>query len=170
MKIDLKKLFDIEGEVLPFSEAVDLSDYEEWGERPFKKPVSVKGEFKNRAGVVTVNYTADYELNASCSRCLEEIKRAETKQFNHTLVASLSNEESENDDESLIVLDGYEIDVTELVSTDIVLELPIKMLCKEDCKGICQGCGKNLNKEKCVCQPEEWADSRLKDAFSKLFS
>ena len=172
MKIDLKKLFDVEGESLSYEETIDLSDFEEWGERPIKKPVSVKGEFRNRAGVVTLNYSADYVIDSFCSRCLERISRSETKHFSHTLVVSLSNtdETSEELDEALIVLGGYELDTTELVSSDIILELPIKMLCKEDCKGICQGCGKNLNKEQCVCEPEEWADDRLKDAFDKLFS
>ncbi|MEG1993943.1 MAG: YceD family protein, partial [Oscillospiraceae bacterium] len=148
------------------NEKLDLSDFEQWGEKPFKKPVLVSIEFRNRAGVVTMDYEADYEIDSVCSRCLEQIHEEQNKRFSHTLVTELNQE----DNDEYVVLDGYELDVTELVFTDIVLELPIKMLCSADCKGICQGCGKNLNKEKCVCEPEEWADSRLKAAFGELFS
>lgn len=166
MKIDLKRLFDIVGEKLSLNEELNLSDFEQWGEKPFKKPVLVSIQFQNRAGVVTMEYTAEYEINTACSRCLEQIIKTESKHFSHTLVTELN----QSDNDEYVVLNGYELDVTELVYTDIILELPIKILCSADCKGICQGCGKNLNKEKCVCKSDEWADERLKAAFGELFS
>lgn len=166
MKIDLKRLFDNEGEKLSLKEELNLSDFEQWGEKPFKKPVLVNITIQNRAGIVTMDYTADYKLETVCSRCLEEIVKEESKHFSHTLVTELNDDYSDE----YVVVEDNKLDVTELVFTDIILELPIKILCSADCKGICQGCGKNLNKEKCVCKPDDWADERLKAAFGELFS
>ena len=52
------------------------------------------------------------------------------------------------------------MDLDELIRTDILLELPTKFLCKEDCKGLCPTCGKNLNEGACNCQTHQ-IDPRL---------
>ena len=51
MQLDLKKLFDAEEQVLPFSMELDLSGVEQWGDRPFKTPIAIKGEEIGRAHV-----------------------------------------------------------------------------------------------------------------------
>lgn len=81
MQLDLKKLFDAEEQVLPFSMELDLSGVEQWGDRPFKTPIAIKGEVQNRAGIVTVRYDADYILSASCARCLEPVEQKNTRSF-----------------------------------------------------------------------------------------
>ena len=43
------------------------------------------------------------------------------------------------------------IDITQIAREEIIIDYPIKLLCKNDCKGICAGCGNNLNKRVCVC-------------------
>ena len=68
--------------------------------------------------------------------------------------------ENENDDyDDYIVVENNVLDLDELVNEECQLFLPAKMLCKEDCKGLCQKCGKNLNYEKCECAKE--IDPRL---------
>ena len=67
-------------------------------------------------------------------------------------------------------LSGLEIDVEQLVCNEILLNWPIRVLCKEDCQGICSHCGVNLNKETCDCDTSE-LDPRMaaiKDIFSKF--
>jgi uncharacterized protein len=59
--------------------------------------------------------------------------------------------------------DGEVIEVDRLVAEQIFLALPVKVLCSEDCKGICPGCGANLNEEACRCRT---ADRR--SPFAKL--
>src|SRR5208337_5273924 len=61
--------------------------------------------------------------------------------------------------------DGEVIEVDQLVAEQIFLALPVKVLCGEECKGICPGCGTNLNEEACRCK----ADSR-QSPFAKLKS
>ena len=96
MQLDLKKLFDAEEQVLPFSMELDLSGVEQWGDRPFKTPIAIKGEVQNRAGIVTVRYDADYILSASCARCLEPVEQKKHQEFFHTVVRKLNQQEDDD--------------------------------------------------------------------------
>lgn len=82
--------------------------------------------------------------------------------FAHDLVLSLENE----DDDSYIQIENYKLDLDELMRADILLELPTKFLCKEDCKGLCPVCGKNLNEGSCDCNLHQ-IDPRL-EVLKKL--
>lgn len=53
---------------------------------------------------------------------------------------------------SVVFISEKEIELDEIVRSEIYLALPMKFLCKEDCKGLCPVCGKNLNRERCNCQ------------------
>lgn len=69
---------------------------------------------------------------------------------------------TELDSENLSVAyyEGDRIDLGEEVRQSIILALPMKPVCREDCLGLCSHCGRNLNKEKCGCKEEE-IDERL---------
>ena len=67
--------------------------------------------------------------------------------------------EVENEDSDIVLLDGHEVDLGELVREAVVLDMDTKHLCSENCKGLCAGCGVNLNHEECRCKPE--VDPRL---------
>ncbi len=64
-----------------------------------------------------------------------------------------TNSESE-DEEAVVVIDDV-LDITELVETSIISTLPIKRVCKDDCRGLCQECGCNLNVHTCDCNKED---------------
>ena len=59
---------------------------------------------------------------------------------------------SENDDDEFIVAENYRVDIDEIALSDLLLELPTKLLCKDDCKGLCPVCGCDLNESECNCQ------------------
>ena len=61
-------------------------------------------------------------------------------------------EENAEDDPELFLLQGDEIDLDEILSTCFILDMDSKFLCKEDCKGLCPDCGKNLNLGPCECR------------------
>ena len=67
--------------------------------------------------------------------------------------AVIAEEESEDNPE-LFVLEGTEIDLQELLSTCLILDMETKFLCREDCKGLCARCGRNLNLGPCGCGKE----------------
>ena len=60
------------------------------------------------------------------------------------------------------------LDLNELVYSEVIVSLPMKHLCKDDCKGICVKCGKNLNEGRCDC-PEKEIDPRL-SALAELLN
>lgn len=157
MVLECKQLFDIPGEKSVLQFALDLSDYELFSFKPFQSPITVNGVVENRAGIVSLNMNCSFVMKLCCDRCLEEFERAFEESFSHILVRELS---SEKDNDDYIVVDTDKLDLDDLVLSDILLVLPTKILCKEDCKGLCSVCGKNLNFDSCDCQKKE-ADPRL---------
>ncbi len=155
MIIELKQVFDIVDESVSFDYEYDLSDYELFNDKPFITPVNVKGEVANRAGVVSLNYTTDFTLQLHCDRCLEVFTRDFHYDFNQILVTELNN-----DNDEYIVIENYKLDLDEVCYSDILLNLPSKLLCSHDCKGLCPKCGVNLNQTSCLCKKTE-IDPRL---------
>ena len=156
MRLDLKEIFVSEGAAEDVSYPLDLHEIEIAGEYPFCSPVEVKAHVENKAGIVTVDIAADFDYATTCDRCMAEIKRRFHYDFSHKLIESL--EEDYNDD--YIEAPDLALDLDELVSTDILLELPSKFLCRGDCQGLCQKCGHNLNLGDCDCDKAE-IDPRL---------
>ena len=163
MLLDLRRVFEGDDQRVPFVHQMDLSQIEQWGDRPFAEPVQLEGYVQNRAGIVTVHYTASYLLSTACARCLDPVERRVRQDFDNTVVRKLNQQE---DDDYIVCEDGI-LDLDLIAQDDILLELPIRMLCSEDCKGLCPICGCNLNKEQCSCQQPEWEGRRIK-AFDSL--
>ena len=156
MLLQCRPLFVGEANSLPVDTELDFSQVEYQGIHPFTDPVRVTGAVTVRAGVVQLSARAQLVYHGQCDRCLIPFDRPYDIPLEHTLVASLENEE--NDD--YILLDNYQLDLTDLVTTDILLELPYKSLCREDCRGLCPMCGTNLNEGLCGCNRKS-VDPRL---------
>lgn len=146
MVINLQQLYDIVGEKQIVDYAVTAEKLSEVKGYSFARPVTVKGTIVNRAGIVILNYTAEFTLNAVCDRCLAEFERDYKYDFEHILVRSLNT-----DNEEYIVTESDSLDLDELAIMDILLQIPSKMLCKDDCKGLCPQCGTDLNYNECNC-------------------
>lgn len=156
MILDLKKLFITENYTLPIEHSVELSDVEYMGEYPLKKPVTVTGNVTNRAGLVTLSISMVYVFSAPCDRCGLPTETCHKV----TLEKSLAPEIAGIDNDDIILVEDYKLDLDELVYTEVIVSLPMKHLCREDCKGICPSCGKNLNDQKCNCETKQ-IDPRL---------
>ncbi|MBE6886691.1 MAG: DUF177 domain-containing protein [Oscillospiraceae bacterium] len=159
MVIDLKQVFEIESEAVALDHKMDLTDYPLWGNTPFVSPVQIKGGIRNRAGVVTLEAEVRYLLSFPCDRCLRQVEREYSFTALHTLVSELAGE----DDETFVLLPEMKLELDELILSDILLELPTKLLCKKSCKGLCPTCGTDLNESTCDCgnRPTENALSGL---------
>lgn len=156
MILDLKKIFTDENETLSFDYGLDLSAVKVDNTCPFVSPVRVKGTVAGRDGFALLKFKASFDFSVPCDRCARTINRHYDYPFSHTLVLSLQNE----DDDRFIEVHDEKLDLDSLAREDILLELPSKFLCKEDCKGICPVCGKNLNDGPCGCDLQQ-ADPRL---------
>jgi len=140
--------------------------YEEGEIIGFNKPVELKGEINAVGDILTLDGTISTELNLPCSRCLSA--------FNHAVSVPIHERfsnipQDEDDDDEIIFIEGESIEITDIVKNNIVLSLPIKKLCSDDCKGLCQHCGTNLNISTCNCG-NDIVDPRLeklKDLFSE---
>lgn len=146
--LELEPVFNNEGAAQSFEYGLDFSFYGFNGGFPFKEPVKISGEVKNSTGIVSITAKAEFTLCLSCDRCAEEFSRSFSIPIEHTLVTRVENE----DNDELIVVDSYSYDIDPLVTEDIILSLPTKVLCKDDCAGICLQCGKNLNQGPCGCK------------------
>lgn len=155
MSIDLKQLFEVVGDVYNLDTQIDLSDYELLNNKPFFKPVIVKGKIENKAGVVFLNMDVSFSIKVECDRCLDEFERDYSYSFEHILVTELNT-----DNDEYIVLQNHSLDLDDLVLSDILLNLPSKMLCNDECKGLCSKCGQNLNNGSCDCS-DSLVDPRL---------
>ena len=162
MNIDLRGVFSGRIKELPISEKLDFSDLKLNGTTPIASLVSVDCNIAKKADIVKIEGKAEFLYKAPCDRCATVTEREFEIPIDHIIVNSVENE----DEEDFIVSENMELDLLELVRTDISLGIPYLFLCKNDCKGVCAGCGKNLNKEECSCEKE--FDPRLAD-LSKFF-
>lgn len=147
MIINLKQLYEIVGEKQIVDYAVPPQRLDEVKGYSFAGSAAVKGKIVNRAGVVILDYTVMFTLNAVCDRCLAEFRREYSCDFEHILVRSVNT-----DNDEYIVTESDQLDLDELVIMDMLLQIPSKMLCREDCKGLCSHCGTDLNYNECNCK------------------
>ncbi len=156
MILDLRSVFINENKSISVNSDLDLSALQVYGGYPLKKPVSANGSVSNRAGVVTLNLVCKVIYSAPCDRCGQDTVKTYCIDLTRTLVNEIGNEEN---DEMLLISD-FKLDLDDFIYSEVVLNLPTKHLCKEDCKGICEKCGKNLNNGECDCNKKE-IDPRL---------
>ena len=154
----------------PFSFEVPASDIE----LPrFDGNVSVQGTLRKVSTQFFITSVVAGELVGECDRCLAEIRRPVNVPMNLYYVVGLDSRSdspaevdaemrSLHQEQDSIVLDDE-------VRQTLMLEVPLKMLCKEECAGLCSGCGADLNREECRCEEApidpRWA--KLADVFRK---
>jgi len=104
-------------------------------------------------------------LEMPCSRCLESFRHGVDAHFDlryqpHAANTGEHEREIEEDDLSTAFYDNEEIDLGQLMREQFYLSLPMKPLCREDCRGLCPACGTNRNRGACGCT-RDWDDPRL---------
>ncbi len=152
MKLGLAKIIDCPGASVSFSDSVDLSDLCFGSCCPVSEPVTASGTIRNTAGVLVMKGMIETTIHGVCDRCAAEFTEKKEIPLDVVLVTELANEE--NEDEWVFPLEGDSADLDDIIRTVFVLNMDSKLLCKEDCKGMCCRCGKNLNDGPCNCQKE----------------
>lgn len=152
MLLGLSQIIDRPGASVSFSVSVDLSDLCYGVSYPVSEPVLAEGNVRNTAGVLVMQGSIATTIHGICDRCASEFHRKVEFPIDVVLVTKLESEE--NEDEWVFPLEGDSADLDDIVRTVFVLNLDSKLLCKEDCKGLCPRCGKNLNDGPCNCRKE----------------
>ncbi len=148
MIIDISNIIKLEGAKEAFEGEVVFSDAVNLGEHiRQEKPVHVKGFIQNLGGVFDFHAQGSAELVFSCARCL--------KGFPKTIVFEMEERLSKEDNEEYLKIEHNKADITDAVYTNLILNLPQRVLCSEQCKGLCSSCGVDLNLSQCDCKKEE---------------
>ena len=172
MVISLSELMNVPDGVLQESVPVELAFFEYQGENyPFLKKENVELTVQNLGErKIRIELVGAVVLAVPCDRCLKEVSVPVDISMSAEFDFSGSNEESVLDLNETNYIDGYELDVDKLVYEEILLGFPMKVLCKEDCKGICKVCGADLNEGECDCDRTE-LDPRMsviRDIFNNV--
>ena len=114
-----------------------------------------EGFIVNNAGALTLRGTLSAAMRCVCDRCAAEFDREVSYPLDIPLASELQDEENPD----YFLLEGDELDLEELLETVFILNMDTRFLCREDCKGLCSRCGKNLNEGPCNCRTE--SDPRL---------
>jgi len=118
-------------------------------------------------------YLCEFQASATgtfvCDRCLEEYKREIAVSSAVLFTFDHDNEDFESESVHILDRSSTEIDISSDVIDMLLIEVPVKKLCREDCKGLCPLCGVNLNKEKCSC-PTDVIDPRWEGLKNINFS
>ena len=126
-------------------------------------PAEVRGQaVRGSSAEVRVRGSVAAQVATRCDRCLKEVTVPAAADFDVTYVPTAEDEaaggasELQDEDLTLAVFEGDAIDVDELTREQILLALPARTLCREDCRGLCPTCGADLNgPESCACEATE---------------
>lgn len=163
-----------DGRRLSGQATLEILAEESQGELAVRGPVAYDLRVSRLGSTVTVNGRVEATVEADCSRCARRFDILVDRTFDAVFVTSDSGEtdhavELDEDDLDLDYYRGDFIDGLHLLAEQILLEIPMKVLCAEDCRGLCPKCGANFNETDCDCEPTvdpRWAS--LNDLRDRL--
>lgn len=121
----------------------------------------VDGHARRKGDEVRLRGTIKAEVEAACDRCLRHVGMPVEVEFDTAFIPSESvagaaeNIELQEEDLGVSFFEGDSIDVDELVREQILLALPVRLLCGEECRGLCPHCGSDLNANACRCAEQQ---------------
>ena len=155
MSIDLHELIINPGKSLSFSCEPDTERLDDPAIERFLTPLTGTGEIRNDAGLLTLTGTLSARMLCICDRCASEFPMTKVTELAVTLAAELEDEENPD----FYLLENEELDMDDVLEGCFIMDMDMRFLCREDCRGLCSRCGANLNEGDCGCKPEK--DPRL---------
>ena len=152
MLVNLSDVLTSEGKQVRESAVLEMTSFESrMGTYEIVEKTPVAFTFTNIGiGKAKVEGNVSLKMKAQCDRCLTEVPVTLNLSFERIVVSpDVPTEEEEVDD--LSFMEGYQLNVETFVYNEIMGNWPAKILCKEDCRGICPKCGQNLNIRDCGC-------------------
>ena len=149
------------GDLIPVSGEEILSDELLDREGRFTAPVKVSVDVVLISeSVAAVTGEIEYGIHTYCDKCGEECE--------YVYKAKLGASFSGSGEEDTYPFGGMEIDLSKAIQDCVILDLPTKVLCKEDCAGLCPICGTNLNVKQCKCKESAEDESNPFAALRQL--
>ena len=160
MALDVSRALMYPGQSYPFEEAVTLPTMEILDDMVSFEEVRLAGTFTGAEKIVGFSGTLVATVHAHCGRCVSDVARSVRLPFDEAFAKT-----PDPDDPDLYPLDGHTEDLTDLAKDVLLLDLPMRFLCSQACKGLCPVCGVNRNIQRCTCQE---GGTKLPNPFSAL--
>ena len=128
----------------------------------FPENAKVSGVLTDDAGYMQLHLTATLPYRGQCARCLTPVEGVFTLDFERTVAAegSITEEQLEENLDSYVMIRDGKLDVDEPLREELLISFPMRLLCDEDCPGLCPKCGKPKREGDCGCSTKE-IDPRL---------
>lgn len=171
MKVDITDLLSVENKIAEQEVVIDLTSFEsKLGAFSITEKAPFTLHLENHENKrVLIQGETDVTIAIPCDRCLEEVSVGIHLVIDRRYSLGAAAEEDE-DAEDTDYMTGSNLDVDRLIYDEILVNWPMKVLCREDCKGICRKCGTNLNYKTCSCDRTE-PDPRMaaiQDVFNQF--
>lgn len=168
MVINLTDVLISEGKVKELQAEAELTQIScRMGKFPVTEKTPVSLTLKNLGmNKASVEGRIELTLAMNCDRCLKPVPQKISLHFMRQVTAPDESMKEEEDDEQNF-MEGYRLNIDSLIKNECFMNLPTKVLCKPDCKGICIKCGKDLNTGECGCDTfvPDPRMARIKDIF-----
>lgn len=167
MKLNIESLYNKEIRSKDFDLSENVSSFEFSGvEYKLVSPVHLSGQISKAGQNFLLKAKVEFVFLGSCNRCLADVKVP----VEYNIEAYLMREEydeSEFEDVDVFEIDSSEVNLMEIIESTLCFNMPQRILCSEYCKGICSGCGVNLNTEDCKSEDSIDVDD-IDPRFAKL--
>lgn len=150
MLLDLHEIIDMPGASAPFSCDLETDRLYFPSVTGFVSPPHAEGRVVNNAGALSLQGEIRAKMLCVCDRCGEQFETEKVVELDVPLAAELEDEENPD----IFLIENNELDLDDVLGTCFILDMDAKLLCREDCKGLCERCGANLNHGPCSCGPE----------------
>lgn len=148
MKIKFSELKSPKGQSKEVSYNVDLDNFYFDGDKiKSLEGITMSGKATYKDEIIILKAKLKGNLELVCSRCLDTF----IYPIDIDIEERFTKSKELQDDEELIFVEDDTLDIIQIVENCIISTLPIKRLCKEDCKGLCSQCGTNKNIKECQC-------------------
>ena len=156
MKIDVSSIIKLEGSYIEveLEESLDLLK-EKIDDFQFEPNVKFKGLITNVGSILRLSGIAECSCLTICNKCLKEFTETVEVKLKDIYFQKELEEDSDN-----YIFTGYRVDIDKAIFDNLILNLPMRPICSEDCKGLCPICGQDRNKSSCECESFD-GDERL---------
>ena len=168
MKISLDKIIRRETDNLHlnFCEKIDSINYCD-DTYKLASPINLNGKISNANKGLFLDCNVDFKIIDNCARCLNEVEVELSYPIQGFLVKK-EVDENEVEEFDVYTYKDDEVDFIDLIEQTLDFNLPQRVLCSEDCKGLCSTCGTNLNKKVCSCNEVANDEDVIDPRFAKL--
>ncbi len=135
------------------------------GEFQQVEPLEVRATAELVEGQIRISGSLHTRLELACARCLDTVVEEMSRDFDlyYRPMSTIAKEEEvhlRQDDTEIGFFEGEGLFLTDVLAEQVILSLPMKVICRSDCRGLCPHCGTNLNSEECRCETHA-ADPRM---------